>query len=111
MGQFLSVPVLGSIVLCLLAVYKFLIYPAYLSPLARIPNAHSTCSISPVWILWTRYQHRENKAVLAAHQKYGPVVRLGPNEISVCSIDGGLRTVYGGGFEKPDWYQAFANYG
>lgn len=111
MDAFLTVPVLGTLVLCFLAIYKFLIYPAFLSPLARIPNAHFTCSISPAWILWTRYQRRENKTVLAAHQKYGPVVRLGPNDISVCSIDGGIRTVYGGGFEKQAWYQPFANYG
>lgn len=111
MGVFLSIPVLGSTVLCLLTIYSFIIHPVYLSPLAKIPNAHFTCSVSSAWILWTRYKRRENKTVLAAHQRYGPVVRLGPKEISVCGINGGLRTVYGGGFEKKDWYQPFVNYG
>ncbi|CAF9917960.1 MAG: hypothetical protein ALECFALPRED_000435 [Alectoria fallacina] len=44
-------------------------------------------------------------------EKYGPVVRLAPNEISVNSVDA-LRTVYVGGFEKHRWYlDVFANYG
>jgi hypothetical protein len=111
MSNLLNVSVLGVVFLCPLAVYKLIIYPTYISPLASIPNAHFTSSISPAWILWIRYTRQENRTVLAAHEKYGPVVRLGPNDISVCSIDGGLRTVYGGGFEKPDWYQGFAFYG
>ena len=46
-----------------------------------------------------------------AHLKHGPIVRLGPNELSVNCIDGGLRTIYAGGFEKPDWYpNLFYNY-
>ena len=47
----------------------------------------------------------------AAHQKHGPIIRLGPNEISVNQVDGGIRTVYGGGFEKGEWYRIFDNYG
>jgi hypothetical protein len=111
MVEILSIPVVGSVVLCTLAIYKVLIYPTLFSPLAKIPNAHPTSSISSAWILWTRYKHRENKTVLSAHQKLGPVVRLGPSEVSVCCVDGGLRTVYGGSFEKQGWYQASVNYG
>ena len=39
------------------------------------------------------------------------MVRLGPNEISVNCVDGGIRTIYGGGYEKGDWYAVFNNYG
>lgn len=111
MPNIVSMLVLGSIILCLFAIYKYLIYPAYISPLAKIPTPHFTCSFSRIWILYSRYQCRENRTILAAHEKFGPVLRLGPNEISVCGIDGGLRTVYGGGFEKADWYNVFGHYG
>jgi hypothetical protein len=94
-----------------LGLYKFIIYPALLSPLARIPNAHWSCSISPLWILWTRFRLHENRKVHSAHLECGPVIRLGPNEISINNVDGGIRTVYTGGFEKGDWYSIFDNYG
>jgi unspecific monooxygenase len=56
-------------------------------------------------------QKQENRAVHAAHEKHGSIVRLAPNEISVNCVNGGLRTVWGG-FDKPDWYpNIFDNYG
>ncbi|KAF2104181.1 cytochrome P450 [Rhizodiscina lignyota] len=97
-----------------IAVYRFLIYPSLLSPLSKIPNAHPTASISSAWIFWIRYQRRELATIHAAHQKLGPVIRLGPREISVNSVKGGIQTVYSGGFEKGipegNWYQFFTNF-
>lgn len=46
----------------------------------------------------------------AAHDKYGPVVRLGPREISINCVDDGIRIVYGKGFEKTGFYDVFANF-
>lgn len=96
------------------AAYKFLIYPAFLSPLAKIPNAHPTASISSAWIFWKRYMHKEVATIHAAHGRLGPVIRLAPSEISVNCVKGGIQTVYSGGFEKgiPDgnWYHAFENF-
>ena len=55
---------------------------------------------------------RNNRATYAAHQKWGPIVRMAPMELSINCVDGGLRTVYGGGFEKHDWYpRLFPSYG
>ena len=40
------------------------------------------------------------------------VVRIAPNDISVNSVDGGIRSVYAGGYEKGNWYKnIFNNYG
>ena len=105
-----SIPVLGLAVLSSLILYRLVIYPVFISPLSKIPNAHWTSPISPLWILWTRYRCRENRTVHAAHLKYGSVIRLGPNELSVNDV-GALRTVYAGGFEKGQWYSLFDNYG
>ncbi|KZZ97873.1 Cytochrome P450 [Ascosphaera apis ARSEF 7405] len=96
----------------LYGIYKLIIYPAFLSPLAKIPNAHFTAPISPAWIIWNRFWMRNNRTVDEAHKRLGPVVRLGPNEVSVNCIDGGVRTVYSGGFEKHQWYpRAFGAFG
>ncbi|TVY89042.1 putative sterigmatocystin biosynthesis P450 monooxygenase [Lachnellula willkommii] len=107
---FLSIPALGLIALCFFIAYRFILYPAFLSPLSSIPNAHWTSPFSPLWILWTRYRCFENRSVHAAHLKYGSVIRLAPNELSINDVDG-LRTVYAGGFEKGEWYSIFDNYG
>lgn len=46
------------------------------------------------------------------HQKYGPVVRIGPNEVSFNSLSA-LKTIYGAGsgFERTSFYRMFDVYG
>lgn len=46
------------------------------------------------------------------HQKYGPVVRISPNEISFSSL-AALKTIYGAGsgFERTSFYRMFDAYG
>ncbi|KUJ21764.1 cytochrome P450 3A12 [Mollisia scopiformis] len=105
-----SVLLLGVVSISFLAIYKLIIYPAFLSPLAKVPNAHWSSPIAPIWILWTRYNDLENRVLHAAHLKHGTVVRLAPNELSINDL-AGLRTVYAGGFEKGEWYSIFDNYG
>jgi hypothetical protein len=98
-------------VLLLLLLYNCFIYPAFLSPLAKIPNAHFTSPFSNFWIQWQRYRSSENKAIHEAHKRLGPIVRLGATELSVNSLDC-VRTVYGDGFDRHEWYcRAFENYG
>ena len=94
----------------LFILYKYLIFPLWVSPLSKVPSAQFSCAFSPFWILWQRFKEEEVHVIYAAHQKHGPIVRLGPKEVSVNCVDGGLRTVYAGNFEKPVWYNAFANY-
>lgn len=85
-------------------IYKTILYPVFISPLSKVPNANPIASFSPLWILWKRYKKQENQAILAAHEEHGPLVRLGPYELSVNCVDEGLRTIYPGGFEKSTWY-------
>ena len=90
------------------ALYYIVIQPLFFSPLRRIPNAHWSAPYLPVWIAWKRYSGCENATVLAAHRERGPIMRLGPGEISINSIDDGFRTVYGGNqpFLKHDFYKS-----
>lgn len=107
----ISLPIIVGCFLILILAYQYIIFPIFLSPLSKIPNAHFTSSFSPGWMLWQRKAHHENRAILAAHQRCGPVVRLGPNEISINCVEGGIRTVYGS-FDRHNWYtNAFQNYG
>lgn len=85
-------------------VYRYLVYPAFLSPLSKVPAANFSARLSLAWISYIRYRNAENRTVLALHAKHGPIVLLGPNELSINSYEGGLKTVYGGGFIKTDFY-------
>ncbi|KAG7286580.1 hypothetical protein NEMBOFW57_008891 [Staphylotrichum longicolle] len=99
-----------TLAVLLFLAYRFVIYPAFLSPLSRIPAAHWSAPFSRLWILWIRFTHRENRTLHSAHHRLGPVVRVGPSELSINDLDS-VRTVYQGGFEKPVWYSVFDNYG
>lgn len=92
-------------------IYRFLVYPSLFSPLAKIPNAHWTSPFSSWWILWTRYRGEELRVANEAHKKSGPIVRLGPKDLSVSCYEDGIRTIYGGGFDKPVYFDFFNYYG
>ena len=106
-----SITIVGVSLLLLLLLYRYILLPLFFSPLSKIPNAHFSAPILPLWIWSKRRKSTAVRTLFALHQRYGPVVRLAPNEISVNSVDA-LRTVYVGGFEKHRWYlDVFANYG
>jgi cytochrome P450 len=95
---------------CILTLsYKFIIYPLLLSPLAKIPKPHFSCSISGAWIRRRRQSIFEANALFAAHEKYGAIVQVAPDEIRVNSLDG-LRQIYGN-FNREAAYLDFMNYG
>lgn len=104
-----SVSILASVVLVVL-LYKYVLYPYFFSPLAKVPNAHFISPISSRWIDSHSAANTQVKAIAALHQKYGPVIRLGPNELSVNSLHG-LRVIYTGAFEKDAFYgDVFVNF-
>lgn len=114
MGFYNYIPSLGLWLLFLTVffVVYFVIFPVFLSPLSKleIPNADPLAKYTPLWILWRRFTLRENKTIYEAHKTLGPIVRVAPNEISVNSLEG-LRVIYGGNFDKHDWYpNVFSNY-
>ena len=107
-----SIPLLAAGLLVALGIYKYLIYPVFISPLSKIPNAHWTAPFSVLWIHNCRRREIETFVTHEAHQRLGPVIRLAPDVISVNNVDGGIRTIYAGGYEKGEWYKnVFNNYG
>ena len=102
---------IGVVLLLLVSLYKFIIAPAFLSPLSKIPNAHFSAPLTSLWIQSKRRTCAATRTIYSLHQKHGPIVRLGPNELSACTPNA-LKTIYIGGFAKDPWYlDAFVNYG
>lgn len=89
------------------------IYNTIYSPLTKIPYAHRLARFTPLWILWNRFKGPENeiRVILYAHERYGRVVRLSPNEISVNSQISNVHHFHGIKVEKTHWYTGFMNYG
>ena len=102
--------ILAAVVQAIFLIYCYFIFRAFVSPLGQVPAPHWSCNISDLWILRARKNGVENRSLHAAHLKHGPVVRAGPNTLSVHGLEA-LRTVYLGGFQKAPWYSVFDNYG
>ena len=84
---------------------------AYFSPLSAVPSAHFTAPVSSLWITLTRFRGIESRRRHEAHQRLGPVIRLGPTELGVSCIDDGVKTISGGRFDKDPRSDTFLNYG
>jgi cytochrome P450 len=104
-----SALLLAALVLVFLC-YRYLLYPAFLSPLSKIPSAHPIASILPLWFWWKEHTECQAHSIYTAHQRNGPVIRIEPNHVSVASLDG-LRVIFHvGKFDRTDWVLQFRNY-
>jgi hypothetical protein len=93
------------------AIYRLFIFPIFISRLSKIPTAHPLCGITSLWIYYIRWADIENQTIQRLHVQKGPILRIGPNELSVNCYEEGIKTIYGGGFEKTEFYpRRFANY-
>ncbi|KAI2778989.1 cytochrome P450 3A13 [Daldinia loculata] len=82
------------------------------SPLRTLPGPR--ISLFSSWILKYHELHaHRTRYVHSLHQKYGPVVRIAPNEVSFASLEG-VKEIYGSGgsgYDKTEFYNLFTIYG
>jgi hypothetical protein len=90
----------GVVLACLVLV----VYRIYFHRLHGIPGP-AVASCSNLWRLYQAWKRRPELVHLALHEKYGPLVRIGPNAISV-SDPKAISIIYAlnGGFSKSDFY-------
>jgi benzoate 4-monooxygenase len=67
-------------------------------------------AFSNLWLLLQCRQGKRYLAVHEAHKKYGKLVRIQPNHVSVADADA-INTIYGhgNGFLKSEYYDAFVS--
>lgn len=77
--------------------------------LKDIPNAHFSVPYSRMWLLWLRWRKKEHRSRIYFHRRLGPVVRIGPRDVSVNCIEDGVRTIYSSKFDKDEsfYYELF----
>ncbi|TKW49287.1 Pisatin demethylase [Colletotrichum tanaceti] len=95
----------SSVLLALIVVAG---YRLLLHPLARVPGPR-LAAISNVWHARQACDGRMLQLGKTLHKRYGPVVRVGPNEVWFDSVDA-FKHIYraGSGFDKSDFYLSTA---
>ncbi|KAM0715931.1 hypothetical protein Q7P37_008445 [Cladosporium fusiforme] len=87
-------------------ILRFL-YRRYASPLRQYPGPF-LASGSRVWKVWSTYKGKTETDHINIHQRYGPIVRIAPNELSFSSPYAAREVLAAGkGFHKTDFYSVF----
>ncbi|RDW81377.1 cytochrome P450 [Aspergillus mulundensis] len=83
------------------------LYRLYIHPLARVPGPKLAAATS-LWLAYHTYIGDECSTLFALHKKYGPVLRIAPNDIDIASGDA-IEPIYlaRGGFPKTPVYSKF----
>ncbi|KAG7097714.1 hypothetical protein E1B28_005038 [Marasmius oreades] len=65
---------------------------------------------SDIWLLWAAMSGHRSEKIHELHEKYGPIVRIAPNHLSIATSSA-LQTVYahGNGALKSPFYDAFVS--
>jgi cytochrome P450 len=82
----------------------YIIVPVIRDPHRHIPGPFSA-RFTRLWHLYAQVRGDLEKANIALHEKYGPIVRYAPNKYSFNTADA-IETIYahGSDFAKSDWY-------
>jgi len=91
----------------LLCLCLFAIYCRTLHPLANVPGPFAA-SFSRFWLIKHSHAGDMHRTMIAMHAKYGSLVRVAHNEVSI-SDPQPIKTVYGAGskYVKSDWYSVW----
>lgn len=93
--------------LCLLLLLSYLIYIRTLHPLAKYPGP-LLASLTNSWKAYYVYKLFFHEKLIELHQRYGPVVRVGPNHLHFWDGNA-IAPIYKGGrsMGKSEFYDAF----
>jgi hypothetical protein len=76
-----------------LLLITYIVYTRYFAGISHIPGPFSA-SISNFWKISAAWHQQMPQRNISLHRKYGPLVRIGPNMISV-DDPSALSTIYG----------------
>jgi cytochrome P450 len=93
----------------LVALVSYVCYERYLHPLSKFPGPFFA-SISRLYLVYHSLKLQRNKLEIALHQKYGPIVRISPNEVLI-SDPKYIKQIYGAShpYLKSRWYEPIAS--
>lgn len=98
------------IILGLLAAY--LVFSRLYSLIAKLPGPIYSI-FTPAWLMIQEFGGLRRVYIHDLHTKYGPVVRLGPNEVSFAGVEA-MKEIYtsgGSGYDRTELYDLFRQFG
>ncbi|KAI0533240.1 cytochrome P450 [Xylaria digitata] len=102
--HFLGMLIMPSVALpfTILAATAYVIYQTAFSPLARIPGPFPG-KLTNLYLVYLELSGRGHRMLMELHKKHGPVVRTGPNTLSIADPEA-FHDIYRAGnkFVKPD---------
>ncbi|KAF2726315.1 putative benzoate 4-monooxygenase cytochrome P450 [Polychaeton citri CBS 116435] len=101
----------ASLFLLAILLYAHLIHPLVQHPLARLPGP-KLYALTKWRLALDEYLGQRTTSIHKLHLAYGPVIRIGPDEVHFSSPSA-VRTIYGAGsgFERTGFYGMFDVYG
>ncbi|RDH36959.1 benzoate 4-monooxygenase cytochrome P450 [Aspergillus welwitschiae] len=96
----------GLYLALILIVYS--IYQRYLHPLAKYPGPFLAC-LTDLWQVYQFLTLKQPYTLTELHEKYGPIVRYGPDKLSI-THEGAIQAIYqkgGRGMPKTEFYDAY----
>src|SRR5271156_5155469 len=95
-----------------IAILGLAIRRLYFSPLSKVPGP-KLAAVSTLYYTFHEFYGDRHFFIDRLHHKYGPLVRIGPNYVSI-SEPSAVKEIYGvGSWDKPrgGWYTHFSAYG
>lgn len=99
------------LILSLLLVKTLILDSLILSPISRLPGPKAF-AITKWRLAYEDWRGTSTRTINELHRKYGPVVRIGPNQVSFNDL-AALRAIYGPGskYGRTTFYRMFDVYG
>ncbi|KJX97047.1 cytochrome p450 monooxygenase like protein [Zymoseptoria brevis] len=97
-------------VFLLLLAFSYITYQLFLHPLAHIPGPRLAALTNP-WKVYHIYSTQLHEVLLELHKVYGPVIRIGPNDVHIQNREA-VDTIYKGGraFPKTSFYNSWQTF-
>jgi benzoate 4-monooxygenase len=85
----------------------YIIYMRFLHPLSKYPGPF-LASLSNTWKAYYAYNLILHERLVSLHERYGPIVRIGPNHLHTWDGEA-ISPIYKGGRQmgKTEFYDAF----
>jgi hypothetical protein len=87
------------------------LYKSLRSPLAKLPGP-LYARFTAAWLKYKEFTGNRRAYIHDLHQELGPVIQLGPNEVSFASAEA-IKEIYtsgGSGYEKTEFYNLFKQF-